>query len=65
MIVKGCGTGFSDPESVMDASYADGITDEFVKAAHRTDENGNPVGLLSEGDAVIFYNFSTYSRRLS
>ena len=57
MIVKGCGIGFTDPESVMDASYADGITDEFVKAAHRTDENGNPVGLLSEGDAVIFYNF--------
>ena len=38
------------------ASYADGVTDEFVKPVKVT-ENGEPAGIVKEGDGVIFANF--------
>ena len=35
----------------------EGVTDEFVKPHCGVDAAGKPLGLISEGDAVIFYNF--------
>ncbi|HOY72315.1 MAG TPA: 2,3-bisphosphoglycerate-independent phosphoglycerate mutase, partial [Tenuifilaceae bacterium] len=35
------------------------VTDEFIKPIVRVDENGNPVGLIREGDVVICFNFRT------
>lgn len=48
---------FRDPVQGMEASYRDGVTDEFVIPFTIVDEKGQPAGLLSEEDAVIFFNF--------
>ena len=48
------GEGVQDPDPVhsVEASYADGVTDEFVKPVVCA-----PEGIVNEGDAVIFMNF--------
>jgi len=43
----------------IEESYAEGITDEFIKPVIKVDENGNPVGLIKENDVVICFNFRT------
>ncbi len=40
----------------MKKSYADGVTDEFVLPTNIY-ENGKPIGLIEEGDSIIFFNF--------
>ncbi len=57
LITEGKGQPFSNALEVMDASYAEGVTDEFIKPAVIVDAAGQPVGRLSADDAVIFYNF--------
>lgn len=50
----------SDPVAALQASYEQGVTDEFVKPVVITRGNGPsaaPVGLIRDDDAVIFYNF--------
>lgn len=54
----GHGIGFDSAQAALEASYAAGVTDEFVEPAVIL-EHGIPVGLLKEGDAVLFYNFRT------
>lgn len=50
----------------VEASYKCGENDEFVKPTVIIDENGNPKGLMNDGDAVIFFNFrSDRARELS
>ena len=39
------------------ASYNDGVTDEFVMPTVITDESGEPLAKISEGDSVVFFNF--------
>jgi 2,3-bisphosphoglycerate-independent phosphoglycerate mutase len=39
------------------ASYEKGVTDEFVEPATVVDADGKPVGPLSDGDSVIFFNY--------
>ena len=46
----------SDPRQIINDSYARGETDEFVKPVAMTD-GGRPVGALSDGDGVLFFNF--------
>ena len=46
----------TDMVKAMEESYADGVTDEFVKPIARV-ENGKPVGTIQEGDVVIFFNY--------
>jgi len=43
--------------SVIDASYANGKTDEFVEPTIITDETGIPIGAVSPNDALIFFNY--------
>ncbi|MCK5808339.1 2,3-bisphosphoglycerate-independent phosphoglycerate mutase [bacterium] len=38
-------------------SYDRGETDEFVEPTTITDENENPVALIEDGDAILFFNF--------
>ena len=49
-----CGEGIQDPDPVhaMEASYAAGVTDEFVKPVVC-----DPNGRIQSGDSVIFMNF--------
>jgi 2,3-bisphosphoglycerate-independent phosphoglycerate mutase len=53
-------TKADDPVTALLASYEQGVTDEFVKPIVITRRNGpsaQPVGLIRDDDAVIFYNF--------
>ncbi|MCT4616360.1 MAG: 2,3-bisphosphoglycerate-independent phosphoglycerate mutase [Marinifilaceae bacterium] len=40
-------------------SYENDITDEFIKPIIRTDESGNPIAKIEEGDAVLCFNYRT------
>jgi len=52
----GKGKLFEDPVKAVEASYADGVTDEFILPINIT-ENGKPFGLVEQGDSIIFFNF--------
>ncbi|MBS7787332.1 2,3-bisphosphoglycerate-independent phosphoglycerate mutase [Flavobacterium sp. CYK-55] len=43
----------------MQQSYAEGVTDEFIKPLVMTDAAGNPTAVIEENDVVIFFNFRT------
>ncbi|MFA6060512.1 MAG: 2,3-bisphosphoglycerate-independent phosphoglycerate mutase [Taibaiella sp.] len=45
-------------QSVKD-SYEAGITDEFLQPIIAADNDGNPLAIIKEGDAVICFNFRT------
>ncbi len=45
-------------EAIME-SYADNVTDEFIKPIVITDNAGNPLPGIKEGDTVICFNFRT------
>lgn len=46
-----------DPIRLVEDSYAKGKTDEFLIPAQITGTDGQPVGIISANDAVIFFNF--------
>jgi len=56
MLTLGEGKQCADPAKAVEESYAEGITDEFIKPI-KIIENGKPVGLLEKGDSVICFNF--------
>jgi 2,3-bisphosphoglycerate-independent phosphoglycerate mutase len=56
-MVLGVGEKSTDPIAVMQQSYENGITDEFVLPVTIVDANNKPVGLIREGDACFFYNY--------
>lgn len=53
LLVEGKGKQSADMVRAMEESYADGVTDEFVKPI----VNSRVDGTIQEGDAVIFFNF--------
>ncbi len=53
LIVSGTGTKADDMVKAVEASYAEGVTDEFIKPI----SNATVDGTISEGDVVIFFNF--------
>jgi 2,3-bisphosphoglycerate-independent phosphoglycerate mutase len=57
MLVSGVGKKTRDVISAIAESYDGGVTDEFIKPIVITDLNNQPVGLLEEGDVVVFTNF--------
>ncbi len=57
LIVKGIGEKTTDILSTIKKAYDNGITDEFMTPIVVTDDKGNPVGSLKEGDVVVFFNF--------
>ena len=56
LLVEGKGAEFESAQEAIKASYAAGVTDEFIKPVVIT-EGGKPVATIEEGDAVIFFNF--------
>ncbi len=56
LLVYGEGEVFDDPVKALEASYAEGVTDEFVKPRLIDYGDGYPTR-VADGDAVIFYNF--------
>ncbi len=57
LMVKGTGALSNDIIASIQDSYNNEITDEFIKPIVKVDANGNPIGKISEGDVVIFFNF--------
>ncbi len=57
VMVKGEGVAITNVQEAMQASYDNGVTDEFIKAMVCVDADGKPVGKIEEGDMVIFFNF--------
>jgi 2,3-bisphosphoglycerate-independent phosphoglycerate mutase len=55
-MVLGEGVDFPGAHQVVAASYAAGVTDEFVLPAVVAQE-GVPIGTIQDGDAVVFFNF--------
>jgi len=56
LLVEGKGNSFTSPLEGIKASYAQDVTDEFIKPIVVT-EDGKPVACIEEGDAIIFFNF--------
>lgn len=56
-IVAGEGPQAGDPVAALEASYAAGVTDEFVVPIVITNPDGSPVGQIRDGDTVVFFNF--------
>lgn len=52
LLIAGEGQKVPDPISAVQASYDDGVTDEFIQPVLCTSE-----GLIRPGDSVIFFNF--------
>ncbi len=55
-ITKGVGLPIEDPVKAVEESYARDVTDEFVPAMV-VQKEGNPVAILGNNDAVLFFNF--------
>lgn len=56
-MVYGDGPTAQDPIKAVEESYAASVYDEFVMPTVIVDSNNEPVGLVQEGDAVVFMNF--------
>lgn len=56
LLVNGKGTPVTDPVAAVEQSYADGVTDEFIKPIVCVKDN-KPVAVIEEGDVVIFFNY--------
>jgi 2,3-bisphosphoglycerate-independent phosphoglycerate mutase len=56
-IVRGKGPTAHAAADVIDTSYATSITDEFIVPTVIVDANSMPVGPISDGDSVLFFNF--------
>ena len=56
-LVTGEGVKATDAVKAVEDSYVNDKTDEFVLPTVITDENGQPLALVKDGDSVIFFNF--------
>jgi 2,3-bisphosphoglycerate-independent phosphoglycerate mutase len=56
-MVLGNGEKSDDPVAAMKRSYEHGVTDEFVEPVTIVDAHKQPVGLIREDDACIFFNY--------
>ncbi|HCL84747.1 MAG TPA: 2,3-bisphosphoglycerate-independent phosphoglycerate mutase [Chitinophagaceae bacterium] len=58
-LVYGKGGSGSSAAQIIEKSYAEGITDEFIKPSVVLDSGGKPLAPVTEGDVVICFNFRT------
>jgi len=58
-MVEGEGEKSKDILSAVRKSYANGVTDEFIRPIIQVNEAGKPIGNIEEGDTVICFNFRT------
>ncbi|WP_019988532.1 2,3-bisphosphoglycerate-independent phosphoglycerate mutase [Rudanella lutea] len=61
VMVRGSGTpvGAANVLQAIQASYDEGVTDEFIKPIVVAQEDGSPVATIDEGDVVLCFNFRT------
>ena len=48
---------FTDSEAIIQKAYRSGEDDQYFKPRVCVDENGKPVGIVQDGDAILFWNF--------
>lgn len=58
-MVKAEGKKTTDWKEAVNQSYAEGVTDEFVKPIVVTNDNETPKATIQEGDVVFNFNFRT------
>lgn len=58
-LVNGVGTPTQDLLTAVKASYAEGVTDEFIKPIIVTDAQNKAIATIQDGDAVLCFNFRT------
>ena len=56
-MVLGNGEKATDPVAAVKRSYEKGVTDEFIEPITIVDERNEPVGLIRDEDACIFFNY--------
>lgn len=59
LLVHGQGKASKDLVEAIKASYAEGVTDEFVKPIVKVNDQGEPLTTIQDGDLVICFNFRT------
>lgn len=59
MLVNAKGERTTDPLKAIEKSYANGVTDEFIKPVVIAGKEGEPVGVIRQGDVVLCFNFRT------
>ena len=65
-MVYGQGMPVTSAAEAVRASYANGISDEFIEPCIITDTDGEPVGKIKDGDSMLFFNYrSDRARELS
>ena len=57
LMVKGVGTPASNVLDAIEASYNEGVTDEFIKPVVAVDAEGKPLTTIQPGDVVVFFNY--------
>jgi 2,3-bisphosphoglycerate-independent phosphoglycerate mutase len=58
-LVNGVGEKSKNASESIEKSYANDVTDEFIKPIILTDVNENPKATIDEDDVVIFFNYRT------
>jgi 2,3-bisphosphoglycerate-independent phosphoglycerate mutase len=56
-VVLGRAPLVEDPVAAVEASYAAGVTDEFLEPFCVRGPRGGPLAPIEDGDAVVFFNF--------
>jgi 2,3-bisphosphoglycerate-independent phosphoglycerate mutase len=57
LYTEGVGREENDPVQAVETAYQNGETDEFVEPVVMVDGKAKPVGLVKDGDGIIFFNF--------
>ncbi|MBI4991876.1 MAG: 2,3-bisphosphoglycerate-independent phosphoglycerate mutase [Candidatus Harrisonbacteria bacterium] len=56
-LTEGSGVKAADPEQAILDSYSKEVKDEHIKPVVIVDKKNQPVGLVKEGDVLMFFNF--------
>lgn len=56
-LTEGIGNRAVSAEAAVNSSYQLNLTDEFIVPTNIVDEDEQPISLIKDNDAVIFYNF--------
>jgi 2,3-bisphosphoglycerate-independent phosphoglycerate mutase len=59
LMVNGTGKKSKDVLKSIEESYAEGVTDEFIKPVVMVDDNNQPLTTIKPNDVVICFNFRT------
>ncbi|MCP4443108.1 MAG: 2,3-bisphosphoglycerate-independent phosphoglycerate mutase [Aureispira sp.] len=59
MLVHGKGSPTQDPIAALQASYDNGVTDEFIKPIVCSNDKGQALTSIQAGDVVLCFNFRT------